>query len=303
MINKNLKDFFGREEIKLELSDDKKGYIIFRDGLPAKNLSEGEKTAIAFSYFIVKVEEKDFNIKDGIIFIDDPISSFDSNFIFHCFSLIKNKYNEVGQLFISTHNFQFFNLVKDWFIKKNKSREEDNKDRKLNGKDEKPLPCEFYMIKSDIDSSQRKAKLIELDKTLKDNRSEYSFLFSLLKDFINKKEEPTFEELYNISNIGRRFFDIFADFKIPNKEGQKEKIDLLVKEINKTKKDEDKISDVICDKVFWAINYFSHNSDPTSSIEHIDKSECINAINNLLNIIKESDPKHYEILDKESQNK
>lgn len=86
-INKHLKDFFGREEIKLELDEDKKGYIIKRDGHPANNLSEGEKTAIAFSYFVVKVEEKEFKIKDGIIFIDDPISSFDSNFIYHCGSV------------------------------------------------------------------------------------------------------------------------------------------------------------------------------------------------------------------------
>ena len=87
-INKHLKEFFGREEIKLELDGDKNGYIIKRDGKIAKNLSEGEKTAIAFSYFVVKVEEKEFKIKDGIIFIDDPISSFDSNFIYHTFSLI-----------------------------------------------------------------------------------------------------------------------------------------------------------------------------------------------------------------------
>jgi len=85
-INQHLKEFFGREEIQLGLDASKKGYIIKREGKPANNLSEGEKTAIAFSYFIVKVQEKEFRIKEGIIFIDDPISSFDSNFIYHCFS-------------------------------------------------------------------------------------------------------------------------------------------------------------------------------------------------------------------------
>jgi wobble nucleotide-excising tRNase len=70
-INKHLKEFFGREEIKLELDGDKKGYIIRRDKQPAKNLSEGEKTAIAFSYFIVKVKEKEFDIKNSTIVIDD----------------------------------------------------------------------------------------------------------------------------------------------------------------------------------------------------------------------------------------
>ncbi len=298
-INIHLKEFFGREEIKLELDGDKKGYIIKREGHPAKNLSEGEKTAIAFSYFIVKVEEKEFKVKEAIIFIDDPISSFDSNFIYHTFSLIKNHFNEVGQLFISTHNFQFFNLVKDWFIKKNRNIEENNKERKLLGKEEKLTPCEFYMIKCDLNEGKRKAKIIELDNTLKKNKSEYTFLFGLLKDFDAKTEEATFEEIYNIANIGRRFFDIYADFKVPtNSCEQKEKIDILVKEINKLKLDEDKISKATCDKLFWLINGFSHNSDPTSAIEHKDKSESKEAIRILLNIVKESDPKHYEILEK-----
>jgi wobble nucleotide-excising tRNase len=80
-INKQLEGFFGRKEIALALDGDNKGYTIKRDGKPAKNLSEGEKTAIAFSYFVVKVGEGDFDKSKGIIFIDDPISSFDSNFI------------------------------------------------------------------------------------------------------------------------------------------------------------------------------------------------------------------------------
>lgn len=119
-INKHLEEFFGRKEILLELDDSKKGYIIKRDGDVAHNLSEGEKNAIAFSYFIVKAQEKGFRVKEGVIVIDDPISSFDSNFIYHCFSLIKNHFKDAEQLIILTHNFEFFNLVKDWFEHKNR---------------------------------------------------------------------------------------------------------------------------------------------------------------------------------------
>ena len=292
-INKHLEEFFGRKEIELTLDKNGKGYIINRNGKPAKNLSEGEKTAIAFSYFIVKVGEGDFDKTKGIIFIDDPISSLDSNFIYHCFSLIKNHFNEVGQLIISTHNFQFFNLVKDWFTKKNQNRVTEEKEEN----------CGFYMIKSILSLNPRQSKFTTLDITLREHKSEYSFLFSLLRDFDGKEEEPSFEEIYNIANIGRRFFDIFADFKIPsNKKDQKEKIDIIVDEINKKKaKEEEKISKVACDKVFWLINGFSHNSDPTSTIEHKNKIESKDAIKVLLNIVKESDPKHFEILLKNIQ--
>lgn len=285
-INGHLKRFFGRGEIKLELDGDNKGYIIKRDGLPGKNLSESEKTAIAFSYFIVKVEEKEFTIKDGIIFIDDPISSFDSNFIYNCFSLISTHFKDAGQLFISTHNFQLFNLVKEWFINKNNNIK----------KDKKPLPCEFYMVENFTDSDIRKAKIVELDKTLKKYKSEYHFLFSLLNKF--KGKDFNYTDFYTIGNVARRFFEIFVDFKIPDSRNQKQKMEAIVKELNGDKKENEKISDSDWNKAYKLVNEFSHNSDPTSIIEHKDKSESKDAIKILLNIVKESDPTHYEILEK-----
>ncbi len=72
----------------------------------------------------------------------------------------------------------------------------------------------------------------------------------------------------------------------------------MSKKSTNPKPDEEKISVVACDKVLWLINSFSHNSDPTSMIEHTDKSESKNAIRTLLNIVKASDPRHYEILEK-----
>lgn len=295
-INKHLKEFFGREEIKLELDGDKKGYTIKRDGQPAKNLSEGEKTAIAFSYFVVKVGEGDFDKSNGIIFIDDPISSFDSNFIYHCFSLINTHFKEVGQLFISTHNFQLFNLVKEWFINKNNHARKDNEKPKTNGQADKPMPCEFFMIENFTESDIRKAKIVELDKTLRNYKSEYHFLFSLLNKF--KDVDLNYADFYTIGNVARRFFDIFADFKIPDSRDQKQKMEAVVKESNESKKEHDKISDSDWNKAYKLVNEFSHNSDPTSTIEHKDKSESRDAIKILLNIVKESDPKHYEILEK-----
>jgi hypothetical protein len=56
---------------------------------------------------------------------------------------------------------------------------------------------------------------------------------------------------------------------------------------------------VLCpSKAYKLVNEFSHNSDPTSTIEHKDKSESRDAIKILLNIVKESDPRHFDILEK-----
>lgn len=292
VINKHLEEFFGRKEIELALDGDNKGYTIKRDGKPAKNLSEGEKTAIALSYFVVKVGEGDFDKPKGIIFIDDPISSFDSNFIYHCFSMINTHFKEVGQLFISTHNFQFFNLVKEWFINKNNSTKKDNEKLKSENKTEKPIPCEFFMVENFIESDTRKAKIVALNKTLRNYKSEYHFLFAKLKEF-SKKQDTEYEDFYTIGNMARRFFDIFVDFKIPTTGDSKSKMEALIKNINDP---DEKISAVDAGKVYKLINEFSHNSDPTSVIEHKDKSESKDAIKILLNIVKESDPKHFEIL-------
>lgn len=299
-INKHLKEFFGKDEIQLELDGDKKGYIITRDGRPARNLSEGEKTAIAFSYFIVKVEEKEFKIKDAIIFIDDPISSFDSNFIYHCFTLIHVHFKEAGQLFISTHNFQLFNLAKEWFINKNNHARKDNERLKSKKQHEKSMPCEFFMVENFTESDVRKAKIVGLDNTLRNYKSEYHFLFSLLNKFRNV--DLNYADFYTIGNVARRFFDIFADFKIPDSRDQKQKMEAIVKELNEGKAENERISDSDWNKAYKLVNEFSHNSDPTSIIEHKSKSESKDAIRVLLKIVEESDPKHYEVLKKNIPN-
>lgn len=109
-----------------------------------------------------------------------------------------------------------------------------------------------------------------------------------------------------ISKISKlKNFGIFHDFswktEIPDSRDQKQKMEAIVKESNEGKAENEKISDPDWNKAYKLVNEFSHNSDPTSTIEHKDKSESKDAIKILLNIIKESDPKHYEILTKNTE--
>ena len=286
-INKHLEEFFGRKEILLELDDSKKGYIIKRDGDVAHNLSEGEKNAIAFSYFIVKTQERGFNVNEGIIVIDDPISSFDSNFIFHCFSLIKNHFKNAEQLIISTHNFQFFNLVKSWFEQKNHNVESDNK-KITNESGKKPIPCEFFMFENIIEDDKRCASIVPLEETLRKFKSEYHFLFSRLNKFITEGTRD-YADFYTIGNIARRFLEIYTNFKIPTTGDLNSKVNQL---------DTNTVSETEKDKVYNLIQEFSHGHDPTSTIEHKDKSEIQGAIEVLMKIVEESDKKHFQSLTK-----
>ncbi|QQD77190.1 AAA family ATPase [Curtobacterium sp. YC1] len=47
----------GRSELAFTPSDDGKHYKIERSGLPATNLSEGERTAIALLHFLASIRE------------------------------------------------------------------------------------------------------------------------------------------------------------------------------------------------------------------------------------------------------
>lgn len=56
------------------------------------------------------------------------------------------------------------------------------------------------------------------------------------------------------------------------------------------------IEKVDANKVHKLLNELSHNSEPMSGIEHMDKSEVKDAIGKLLSIVEKSDPDHYKAL-------
>ncbi|MDP2804513.1 MAG: AAA family ATPase, partial [Gallionellaceae bacterium] len=74
--NEALHRFLGRSELSLRFKPEDSGYEIIRNntGEHDGNLSEGEKTAIAFVYFITKLTENDNKISDTIVVVDDPVS-------------------------------------------------------------------------------------------------------------------------------------------------------------------------------------------------------------------------------------
>ncbi len=197
-INKDLESFLGRADIQLKATDaEDGGYQIMRNEEVVKNLSEGERTALAILYFIAKVKEDGFDIKNSLIVIDDPVSSLDANALYLAFSFIKESIKEAGQIIILTHHFDFFRLTKNWF-----------QHVKPNGN------VAYFMTACKVDASVRKSSLIKLDPLLINFESEYHFLFSILYRFAEKKEK-TLEELYPLPNVARKFLESFLAFRVP----------------------------------------------------------------------------------------
>jgi len=116
-VNEYLNHYFGHDGLRLVAQEEGAGYKfnIQREDEIAHNLSEGERSLVAFCYFMARLEDTESEGKELIIWIDDPVSSLDSNHVFFVFSLIENiiaKTHKYKQLFISTHNLDFLKYLR-----------------------------------------------------------------------------------------------------------------------------------------------------------------------------------------------
>ena len=119
------------------------GYTITRGGVSAEFLSEGETTAIALLYFLKSLQDRRFPLANGVIVLDDPVSSLDANALFLAFAFIRERTKDAGQLFILTHNFSFFRQVRHWFHHLKGQKKKDVSKR----------PARFFMLDSTLDEN------------------------------------------------------------------------------------------------------------------------------------------------------
>ena len=275
VINKYLSQFLGRSEIQLKVKD--QGYIIQINGKQAKNLSEGEKTALAFVYFIAKLDEQNFNKKEGIVFIDDPISSFDTNSIYTAVAFIRNHLQDCEQLFISTHNFHFLRLVKHWLRNK--------RNAVVAQKESKSIQRSYYMIRSATSEGLRTSTIEEMDKLIADHDSEYEYIYKTLKKYENFQGELS--EAYQIANLARKFLEVYLNFKVPKNSDLKSKFDQIpFSDDNKR------------EEIYKFVNEYSHKG--MNHANHVDLTGVGNIskiIGYIQDFVKETDEFHYNQLE------
>lgn len=215
-VNQFLGHFMGHGGLRLAAVEDSGTatyrFQILRGDQPAYNLSEGECSLVAFCYFLAKLEDIDTKGKKLIIYIDDPISSLDSNHIFFVFSLIENYLarpmeNAEGmplldrdkkpiyryeQLFISTHNLEFLKYLKR-LTKPAKDSES------------------FLLTKKASSSS-----IGLMPHYLRNYVTELNYLFGEIyccADAGNANKH--FHSFYNFGNNLRKFLEAFLFFKYP----------------------------------------------------------------------------------------
>lgn len=205
-ITRRLQNFLGRTELSFASAD--QGYLVYRRGKPAKRLSEGEKMAIAFIYFLVQLGDQSFDIAEGVVVIDDPISSLDSSAIYQAFSYLKNAVKDAKQVIILTHNFDFLKLVLNWF----------------HGIPTKVGFKSYYMVVCTENENGRNARLCKLDQLLQDHASEYQYLFKKLYTY---KSDGTIESAYHIPNVARKVLETFLEYYEPSSANLYKKLDAI----------------------------------------------------------------------------
>lgn len=208
-LTKELCDYLGRDELRFDVKGT--GYALTRNGQPVSHLSEGERTAIAFLYFLKKLQDKTFDLKDGIVVIDDPVSSLDANAMFSAFSYMRDRTSDCGQLFIFTHSFPFFREVKNWFHHLPKQNKPNVEQR----------PARFFLLRSYRHADGQRASLLgPLDRLLEEHESEYQYLFKRVYDEAHRANVDSLEHHYGLPNVARRLLEAFLAFRFPDVRGE-----------------------------------------------------------------------------------
>lgn len=293
LVNIFLNSFFGHESlsiIPLEGDDGAGKFKIVRNEHDAYNLSEGECTLVAFCYFISLVHNLKLTgmLNESIIYIDDPISSLDSSNIFYIYSLIDTvicKGNEYKQLFISTHNLEFFKYLRKLQIPviqntikscSNPACGETKRNKQEN--------IGFYFIRKINNIST----ISTLPNYLRKYNTEFNYLFSQIFNCANTETELNPDQIYNFSNNLRKFFEVYNYFKYPsdhNKSVFREKFFDAENNLNHFK---------LVDRI---VNEYSHTEEIFDrTMRPINSQEMIEAAKFVLIRLKSSDEVQYNAL-------
>lgn len=281
-INERLASMLGSEAVQIQVVTDSAGQdrfqLVRKTGGVAKNMSDGERTAVAFSYFLTKLQEiNPAEFKETIVYIDDPISSLDANHIFQVTAAIRALFFEqqdknaawqttCKQLFISTHNFEFFNLLRE--IKPVASSK----------------GARLYLIRR---IAEKSSALEDMPASLARYQSEYHFLFEVIHRFHKAPDKTGHEVLMLLPNAMRRFIELYTYSRLPgpkDSEHVDDRAEILFG-VERAK------------RILKIFHYFSHgntmdriagNNELIFDLEH--------AVKDLIDAITETDRRHMDAL-------
>jgi wobble nucleotide-excising tRNase len=275
VINSLVASYLGHGELTIHPVDE--GYQLQRHGRPISGVpSEGEKTAIAISYFLSSIKADNRKIKDAIVVVDDPVSSLDTKALNFACSLVRNRLENAGQVIVLTHNLQCMNeFRKGW---KSKAREDKGKD---------PTAA-FLFIDVTIPEGQakRSSTIVKMSKLLREYDSEYHYLFSHVLRFYETPDAYD-DHGYMIPNVLRRVLDVFLAFKCPGNSGLPGQLEKLCADYGDL--DRDRLAAL---ERLAQVESHSDNLDDLLSFSTMTLEETRAAAKALIEMMEQVDAKH-----------
>lgn len=271
-LNREIAAYLGRDE--LQFVPEQSGYRIMRAGQPATHLSDGERTAVAFLYFLKSLQDTDFNLEEGMVVIDDPVSSLDTNSLFSAFGFMKARTSNAKQLIILTHSFSFFRQIRNWFDSLNKVPQ----------RARRAPTARFFMLQSETQNGARSAKLGPMDSFLTDFESEYHYLFKQVFRASQIQQRQGLEHYYGMPNMARRLLETFLAYRIPSRSGD------LYGKLNEIDGDV-----ALKTRVLRFLHTYSHG-DSVAQPDHDPTllAETPSVLREVLTLIRANDPVHHD---------
>lgn len=263
--------YLGHKELRLVAEAG--GYKILRpSGKPATELSEGERTAVSFCYFLTQLAAEGRKIEDLVLVIDDPISSLDTAARTYAYSLMTRMTKKCAQVIILTHNTSFMNMVKREF----QNLQKRNDARKVTAL--LSLDC-----RNSGDGDERVTCLTHMHALLVSYDSEYHYLFRMVQDAAQNK---TTDYVFLLPNATRKLLEMFATFCSP---GQPNFAGALGDHHNAVK---DKLDVRALERL---VQIESHGKiDGLGTLPDLTLEEAIRAAEAGINFIKEVGKDHYK---------
>lgn len=228
-------------------------------------MSDGERTAISLAYFLVSLGQNGQRIEDLVVFVDDPICSLDANHIYDVAHLILVRLKGCRQLFVSTHNSEFFNTIKqDWT--------DGGKFRKKHA---------GFLVHRDVGGP---SQLCKLPEHLARFRSDYHHVFYCLRQALRSTSQDV-DEYLNCPNLLRRLLEMYLGFRRPSHKSFQAKLDILF---------DDEAERAAVAKY---VNDGSHSASTLRLLEFSNfPATSKNMVERVLRAMERVDPDHYNVL-------
>ena len=166
--------------------------------------------------------------------------------------------------FYFTHNYVFFNLLKDEFKRTKRCDFENRKNH----------ACKALLYQ--IERNATNARLKNLDCLLCKFKSEYQYIFYKICQFKNMEDLDDEYKLYTMPNLLRRFLDTYLGFHYPSGNNLRENLGHLIIDPNEKK------------FVHKVINELSHSENIERSFKFYTTDEIKQAVGIIFKAFEES---------------